>query len=60
MTRTDALALARQGVREAQKWLDAARQEVTYPGELDEATEAYNDAAEWFFELYDGESNGEH
>lgn len=59
MTQTDALARARAAVREAQKWLDAAREEVTYPGELDDAIEAYNDAAEWFFELYDGEGGGQ-
>ncbi len=49
----DQLIKAREAVREAQKWLDACGEDVTYPGEEDDAKDAYCNAAEQFFELYD-------
>ena len=47
------LIKARAAVREAEAWLEACGEDITYPGEEYDALAAYHAAAEAFFELFD-------
>lgn len=60
MSHKDALRLARLAVIEAQAWIDRIDETgIFHPGEMDDALDAYHDAAEWFFTLYDKEQSNE-